>query len=63
MESQQRPRYPVRIRVHGMQDREIRPGRRREMIEGERLKIIQDSFARDAGKPWNKTPKNIRNTI
>ena len=53
--------YPVKMRdEHSKQDREVRPGTRREMMEGGRLKIIQDSFARDAGKIWNQAPQSIK---
>ena len=57
--------YPVKMRKERRTDEEasmrsVRTGTRREMEEGGRLKIAQDSFTRDAGKLWNSAPNSIR---
>ena len=41
------------------QRRSTRPGTRRQMMDGGRNKIAQESFTRDAGKLWNNGPKQI----
>ena len=55
--------YPIKMINNEPQnsDREVRRGTRREMKEGGRTKLIQDSFTRDAGRIWNRAPATIKN--
>ena len=41
-------------------EREVRRGTRREMNEGGRTKMIQESVTRDTGRIWNRAPISIK---
>ena len=43
-------------------ERTLRPGMRKEMEEGGRTTIAQESFTRDAGRLWNRAPEKIKKT-
>ena len=56
--------YPVKlktkIRVETELNRTLRASTVRDMVEGGRYKTTQASFARDAGRVWNRAPKEIK---
>ena len=58
--------YPVKMKREPRQETEnertLRPGTRKEMEEGGRTTIAQESFTRDAGRLWNRAPEKIKKT-
>ena len=60
------PDYPVNLGITRNEDhpsqREVRSNTRKEMKEGGRLKIIQESCTRDTGRIWNQAPRDIKDS-
>ena len=56
--------YPVKMMTSKKHtEREVRRGTRREMLEGGKTKIIQDSYTRDTGRIWNRAPIAIKDAL